>query len=202
MAQPQPGDWIQPLTLVGERLVLSPLTFADAEEVRAICDDSTFQFYGPMSPVTLEPSDFLNFIERLLAAPNTVTLVARIHATGEVVACSSYLDIRPDALGLEIGITFISPQWRGTFVNPEMKQLMLRHAFEDRGAIRVQLKTDERNLQSQAAIKKLGAQYEGAMRSHVIQRNGFRRTTVMFSILDLEWPNVNARLCERLLAIV
>jgi ribosomal-protein-alanine N-acetyltransferase len=83
-------------------------------------------------------------------------------------------------------------------VNPENKYLLLRHAFETLGAIRVQLKTDGRNLHSQRAIAKLGAKLEGTMRRHIIMPDGYFRDTVMYSIIDDEWPGVKAGLEERL----
>lgn len=88
--------------------------------------------------------------------------------------------------------------FQGTSVNPECKYLMLRHAFEDWGAMRVQLKTDRRNLQSQRAIEKLGAVREGVLRKHMLLPDGYERDTVMYSIIDDEWPAIRDRLIERL----
>src|SRR5262249_42711802 len=90
--------------------------------------------------------------------------------------------------GLEIGGTWIGKPWQRTAINTEAKYLLLRHAFEDLGAVRVQLKTDGRNLQSQAAIGRLGARFEGGLRKHMLVRDGFIRDTVMYSIIDWEWP--------------
>ena len=95
-------------------------------------------------------------------------------------------------------MTFIDPAFRGTFVNPEMKFLMLQHAFETEGAIRVQLKTDARNAHSRAAILKLGAKFEGVLRKHGMQVDGTVRDTAMYSITDEEWPEVKQRLTARL----
>jgi len=108
------------------------------------------------------------------------------------------MDIRPEHHGLEIGATWIGKAYQGTSVNPENKYMLLRQAFERLGAIRVQLKTDGRNLQSQAAIAKLGAKHEGVLRKHVLLPDGYERDTVMYSITDDEWPAVKAALEERL----
>jgi ribosomal-protein-alanine N-acetyltransferase len=108
------------------------------------------------------------------------------------------LDIRPEHRGLEIGFTWIGKPYHGTQVNPECKYLLLRHAFDDQQAIRVQLKTDLRNLQSQRAIEKLGAVREGVLRKQMIRPDGYLRDTVMYSVTAEEWPGVRARLEERL----
>jgi RimJ/RimL family protein N-acetyltransferase len=111
---------------------------------------------------------------------------------------TGYLEIRPAHRGLEIGRTWIGRAFQGTRVNPESKLLLLRHAFEDLGAARVQLKTDVRNLQSQRAIEKLGAVKEGVLRRYQMRSNGFIRDTMVFSIIAEEWPAVKAGLERRL----
>ncbi len=111
---------------------------------------------------------------------------------------TSYLDIRPQDRALEIGFTWVAKPYQATAVNPECKYLLLRHAFEEQGAVRVQLKTDLRNLQSQAAIAKLGAVREGVLRKHMVMPDGHVRDTVMYSVTNDEWPAVRRRLEERL----
>ena len=99
---------------------------------------------------------------------------------------------------MEIGWTWIAPSHQRSAVNTEAKLLQLTYAFDDLGATRVALKTDGRNLRSQAAIERLGAQREGPLRRHIKMPDGFIRDTVYFSILSDEWPAVRARLEERL----
>jgi RimJ/RimL family protein N-acetyltransferase len=94
--------------------------------------------------------------------------------------------------------TWYAPDVWATTINPECKFLLLQHAFETWGALRVQLKTDIKNTRSQAAIRKLGAQYEGTLRNHRLRPDGTVRDTVMFSIIDREWPDVKAGLLRRL----
>ncbi len=120
-----------------------------------------------------------------------------IDAGGVVVGQSCYLDIRAPQCGVEIGGTWYSGAAQGTKVNPAAKLLLLDHAF-DSGMARVQLKTDVRNLRSQAAIRKLGATYEGTFRKQQQRPDGTWRDSVYFSILDDEWPDLRARLVERL----
>ena len=99
---------------------------------------------------------------------------------------------------VEIGSTWIAPAWQRTAVNTEAKYLMLRHAFEVWGCIRLELKTDARNAKSRDAILRLGAKEEGTLRKHLVTWTGRVRDTVYFSILDTEWPQVKHRLKERL----
>jgi RimJ/RimL family protein N-acetyltransferase len=110
------------------------------------------------------------------------------------------LTIQPRNRSLEIGFTRIGKPWQATSVNPESKLLLLEHAFETLGCMRVQLKTDLRNLQSQAAIAKLGAVREGVLRKQLLLPDGHQRDTVMFSITDDEWPAVRKDLEARLAA--
>ena len=117
---------------------------------------------------------------------------------GEPVGVSCFLDVRPAHRGLEIGSTWIAKGHQGTSVNPAAKLLLIRHAFEDLGYERVQLKCDGRNFHSQRAIAKLGAIREGVLRRHMILPDGFIRDTVMFSIVAEEWPAVKAGLESRL----
>jgi RimJ/RimL family protein N-acetyltransferase len=104
-----------------------------------------------------------------------------------VIGSTRYMDVRPAHRGVEIGGTWYTSKVWGTVVNPECKFLLLRHAFEDWNAVRVQLKTDNNNLHSQKAILKLGAKYEGRLRNHRVRQDGSSGDTMMYSITDGEW---------------
>ncbi|HMS54355.1 MAG TPA: GNAT family protein [Fimbriimonadaceae bacterium] len=190
--------WVQPAELRGNRVVLTPLHREHAKELFPLLEPETFKYYVTIQPPSYDLTGATAFVEMLLNAPNTMAFVVRLASTGELIGMSCYMDIRENQRGLEIGMTWIVPAHRGTAVNPEMKFLMLRHAFEQFKALRVQLKTDGRNLHSQNAIKKLGAVYEGTLRKHGIQPNGYVRDTVLFSILDTEWPAVERKLLDRI----
>lgn len=115
---------------------------------------------------------------------------------GRAIGATSFMDIHPKDRGLEIGGTWITTSaWR-TPINTECKYLLLKHAFETLGCLRVQLKTDLRNVRSQKAIERLGAVKEGVLRKHMITRTGYVRDTVMYSIIDTEWQAVKKRLEE------
>lgn len=137
---------------------------------------------------------------RLAAEERWVNYAVRMLNDGRVVGTTSFLTVRPEHRGVEIGATFFQPDVRGGVVNPEAKLLMLGHAFAC-GAVRVEIVTDLRNLRSQAAIAKLGAVREGVLRKHKVTWTGHIRDTVVFSVTEEEWPVVRAGLETRLLAL-
>ena len=128
-----------------------------------------------------------------------ISFAIRRLTDGCIVGCSSYINIRREHRGVEIGATFLHPDVRSTAINTEAKRLMLGHAFAA-GALRVELLTDLRNLRSQAAIARLGAVREGVLRRHKVTWTGHIRDTVIYAITDLDWPEVSARLDARLRA--
>ena len=136
-------------------------------------------------------------IERETAAGTWQAHAIRSLSTGHIVGTSSFLNIKPARQTAEIGATFLHPSVRATAVNPAAKLLMLRQAFAC-GARRVELLTDLRNARSQAAIAKLGAVREGVLRRDRITWTGHVRDTVVFSVVDLDWPAVEAGLRQRL----
>jgi N-acetyltransferase len=116
----------------------------------------------------------------------------------QVIGSTRYMDVQAPHRGVEIGGTWYSPEYQGTVVNPECKYLLMAHAFEEWGAVRVQIKTDVKNLHSQRAILKLGAKFEGKLRNHRVRRDGTLRDTMMYSVTMEEWPEVKAALAKRI----
>lgn len=108
------------------------------------------------------------------------------------VGSTSFMNISDDNKRLEIGSTWISPEVQGSGINKNMKFLMLSYAFDALGYNRVELKSDSRNLQSRRAMEKIGAIYEGRLRSHTLMTDGFMRDTVYYSILAHEWQTIKA----------
>jgi ribosomal-protein-alanine N-acetyltransferase len=188
---------VQPIRLEGPSLVLEPLAVEHAAELWPKTDPEIFRH-------TLDwPRDggleaFADWLREGLARPGTLLFLMRSKPELEAVGTTGYLDIRPQHRGLEIGRTWIAKPHQGTRVNPESKYLLLRHAFEDLGAARVQFKTDVNNLHSQRAIEKLGAKCEGVLRRFQVRANGFVRDTMVFSIIAEEWPEVKAGLEARI----
>ncbi len=197
MTEFKPPMDVKPVILTGRTLRLEPLTMEHAEGLHRVAELSLFT-YGVIMPHDMSEAGWLDYIRRFLAIPGRVPFAIVLLENEQPVGTTSYFDIRPEHRGLEIGYTWLGKAYQGTQVNPENKYLLLRHAFETLGAIRVQLKTDGRNLQSQRAMAKLGAKYEGTMRHQVILPDGYRRDNVMFSIIEEEWPQVKAALEARL----
>lgn len=117
---------------------------------------------------------------------------------GKVIGSTRFGNIDAKNRKVEIGWTWINPQWQRTFVNTEAKLLMMTHAFEVWNCVRVEFKTDVLNEKSQNALMRIGAQKEGVLRRHIITDAGRARDTVYFSILDSEWQTVKANLQKKL----
>ena len=117
---------------------------------------------------------------------------------GELVGHTSYLNVRPGDRVLEIGNTWLHPSAWGTGANVEAKLLLMQHAFEGEGFLRVEFKTDARNERSRAALAALPAQFEGVFRKHMLVRGGERRDSAWYAVIDDDWPEVKANLLRRL----
>jgi len=187
---------IQPITLAGRSARLEPLQHRHADDLAVAATPDLFVYHFP--PPEFTPAGFRLLIDGLNAAPAVCPFAIVHQASNRAIGVTTYLDIRPSDRGVEIGFTWVARQHQGTAVNPECKYLLLKHAFDDQQAIRVQLKTDLRNLQSQRAIEKLGALREGVLRKHMVRPDGYLRDTVMYSIIAEEWPAVRERLEARL----
>jgi RimJ/RimL family protein N-acetyltransferase len=121
----------------------------------------------------------------------------RLKKEDRIVGSTSYLTVVSKHKRAEIGSTWYSREMWGTAVNPECKYLLLKHAFEDWGAVRIQLGTDVNNAHSRRAILKLGAKFEGTLRNHGIRPDGSVRNAALYSIINSEWPEVSSRLLSR-----
>jgi len=190
---------VEPVCLEGPTIHLQPLSPKHIPALHPKVDPEIFQ-YTLEWPRNLGLEAFGDWIHASIAAPASLPFAILIPETGEAAGMTGYLEIRPEHRALEIGRTWIARSHQGTRVNPESKYLLLRHAFETLGAVRVQFKTDLNNLQSQRAIEKLGAKREGVLRRYQTRANGTVRDTVMYSVIDEEWPEVKARLEARMAA--
>lgn len=186
-----------PITLTGRAIRLEPLSPAHAEDLYPLFDDlvATYLLHWEKQP-TVEA--FRDHVADLARRSGYLTFAVIQQESGRAIGSSSFFDISPKNRSLEIGATWIGSAFHQAGVNPEMKYLMLQQAFEVWECCRVQLKTDARNAQSRAAMLKLGCQFEGVLRKHMMRPDGFIRDTAFFSILDSEWPEVKAKLIQRL----
>lgn len=189
--------WVTSTTLEGRKVRLDPLTAAHAEALYELAEDDVFRFMGTRAK---DPNleSFLGYLRVLTDSGKYCPFVVLLHPYLEPVGVSTFMDIHPENRGLEIGATWLARKYWGSGINTEMKYLMLRHAFERLGALRVQIKTDSRNIRSQRAIEKLGAYKEGVLRKHMVMPDGYVRDTVMYSLTDDDWPAVKARLEQTL----
>ena len=188
---------VTPITLTGKHVRIEPMTEAHIPaltEIGAGRDFWHFMLYGDMKT----EADMRNWVRDILSRVNDVPFVAVHLESGRVAGATRYLNIMPRDRGLEIGGTWYGLDFQRTAVNTECKYLLLRHAFETLGAIRVQLKTDSRNVRSQKAIERIGGVKEGVLRNHIILPDGTIRHSVFYSILDSEWEGVRGRLEEYL----
>jgi len=186
---------IGPVTLKGKYVRLEPMSelhVAGLTEAGA-GDDSIWEhmLYG----IIRTEKDMLGWVRDILSRPDLPFTVFHLES-GRIAGATRYLNIGPEHRGIEIGGTWYGAKFRRTVVNTECKYLLLKHAFERLGCIRVQLKTDERNLRSQRAIERIGAKKEGILRNHMILPDGRYRNSVYYSIIDQEWPDVKKRLEE------
>jgi RimJ/RimL family protein N-acetyltransferase len=191
----------QPVTLTGKTIRLEPLALTHAADLLQASAEKSIWSYMPFSGFS-DLTAVEEWIRSSLEAQRAGTdlpFATVLADTNVAVGATRYLDIRRAHRGLEIGQTWLAPGVQRTRVNTEAKYLLLRHAFEQLGAVRVQLKTDARNVRSQRAIERIGGVLEGVHRRHMATWDGHIRDTVYYSILDNEWPAVKRRL-EAILA--
>ena len=147
--------------------------------------------------VVRTPEEMRSYMEsalRLQAERSSLPFVTIERSSGRIVGSTRFGNYDPLNRRIEIGWTWLAGAWQRTATNTEAKYLMLTHAFERLGCVRVELKTDVLNLPSRKAMTRIGAKEEGILRKHTLMWTGRYRDTVFYSILDAEWPQVKARL--------
>ncbi|WLD94224.1 GNAT family N-acetyltransferase [Alkalihalobacillus sp. AL-G] len=191
--------WVEPVTLKGEHVTIRPMEKEDLDELYNASGHEEIWSYMPMNITS--KSDMELLIDQALEGRqkgNDFPFVIHDNKLGKLVGSTRFLDTSEVSRNLEIGWTWLSPDvWR-TPVNTECKYLLLMHCFESLKTIRVQLKTDGRNIRSQNAIERIGAIREGVLRKSRVTYTGFVRDTVYFSILESEWPEVKKNLERQL----
>ncbi len=195
----------QPIILTGRTVRLEPIGLQHARDLYEVGKDESIWRYLPR-PVFKDPDDARAWIESCVARderPTVIQFAVMRQADDTVnahraIGSTGYLDIDRPNRALEIGMTWYGVAYQRTSVNTECKYVMLRHAFEDLGALRVCLKTDHRNERSQRAIERIGATRDAVLRNHRIAWDGANRHSVFYSIIDSEWPAVKQRLEEML----
>jgi RimJ/RimL family protein N-acetyltransferase len=186
----------QPVILEGSHVRLEPLDLSHAEDLYAVGNDERIWRYMPRARLAglADAREMIQEARAAAADGSQIPFAIIERHCNRAVGSTRYLDIRRRDRALEIGWTWLGSAYQRTPINTECKYLLLRHAFEALGAVRVQLKTDLRNEGSQRAIERLGAIREGVLRKHMSVWDGFIRDTVYYSILDNEWPGVRRRI--------
>ena len=185
----------EPVVLEGHAVRLEPLTEAHVDALAEVGLDP--ELYRWTSSVIRTREEMREYVRSALAdrARGSALPFATVsRREGRVVGSTRFANIDLANRRVEIGWTWIAAPWQRSAVNTEAKYLMLRHAFETLGCIRVELKTDVLNERSRAAIRRIGAKEEGILRRHMIVAGGRVRDSVYYSVLDSEWPEVKARL--------
>ena len=190
---------IEPITLTGKFVTLEPLSQEHHDGlVDAARDGDLWKLWYTSVPT---PEGMAAEIDRRLdlqAKGSMVPFATRSNATGKLLGMTTYMNIDHQTPRLEIGSTWNAASAHGTGTNPDSKLLLLRHAFETLGCVAVEFCTHWMNQQSREAIARLGVKQDGVLRSHSRSKDGALRDTVVFSILDHEWPAVRNGLEFRL----
>jgi RimJ/RimL family protein N-acetyltransferase len=185
--------------LEGTRVRLEPLTLKHLPALEKIAFDERIWRY--MTTWVRTPAELRGWVEAALegvAAGTSLPWVTVLREGAVVVGSTRLFDLSWVHGTAELGHTWLTPAVHGAGVNAEAKLLQLGYAFDTLGLRRVALKTHHENLQSQAAMRKLGAVYEGAFRNHYVMPDGSQRHSMWFSITREEWPSVRSRLEKRL----
>jgi RimJ/RimL family protein N-acetyltransferase len=191
--------WTTPV-LEGELVRLEPLGLQHEDGLwDASRDERTWRWLSIVQPQTR--AELRAYLDEALAnaAAGTEMPFATIRRDGgRVLGSTRFLALRPEHRSVEIGWTWLTPEAWGTGINVEAKLLMLEHAFQTFGCLRVELKTDALNDRSRGAMEALPAQFEGVHRKAMLVRGGERRDSAWYSVLDEEWPPVRENLLRRL----
>jgi N-acetyltransferase len=190
---------ISPVTLEGAHVRLEPLAKTHLAGLAEAGLDEELWRWIPTAVRTKE--EMAAYIDTALdeqARGISLPFAIVEKAMGRAIGSTRYGNIDRMHHRVEIGWTWVGRAWQRTAINTEAKYLLLRHAFESLGCMRVELKTDSLNERSRAAILRIGAREEGIFRNHMITESGRLRHTVYFSIIDSEWPAVKARLEAKL----
>ena len=187
---------IEPVTLEGRHVRLEPLSLErhGAGLLEIALDPELWRW----TVAKIEtPGELHRYVERALqdqAEGRALPFATVERAGGRIVGSTRFMAIAVPHRRVEIGSTWIARPWQRTAINTEAKYLMLRHAFETWGCLRVEFKTDVRNQRSRRALLRLGCVEEGTYRKHLITERGTVRDSVYYSVVDDEWPAVKARL--------
>ena len=187
--------WIEPITLTGSNVILEPLAREHAGGMsEAVKDGELWKLWYTSIPAPEKVEDYINIALGMRENAGALPFVVREKESNKIIGSTRYFNVDEVNQRLEIGHTWYSKSYQRTSVNTECKYLLLTHAFEKLDAIAVELRTHWHNHASRAAIARLGAKQDGVLRNHQKSAGGTYRDTVVFSIINLEWPAVKKSL--------
>ena len=191
--------FIEPVTLRGEHVTLEPLGNEHLHAIEAAAaDGELWNLWYTSVPAPDKTHDWLAAALAMRERDGALPFAVRANATDDVVGSTRYFHVDAGNRRLEIGHTWYAKRVQRTAVNTECKLLLLAHAFETLRCIAVEFRTHWFNHASRAAILRLGAKQDGVLRNHQLLQDGSRRDTVVFSIIDGEWPAVKRHLQHQL----
>lgn len=190
---------LAPVTLEGNVVRLEPLASKHVDGLVAVGLDPSL--WALTVARVRDAADLRAWIESALAdqrAGSALPFAIVLRDDNRVIGATRFGSYAPSHRRVEIGWTWVSPQWQRSAVNTEAKYLLLKHAFDTLKLLRVEFKTDVINVRSRAAILRIGAQEEGILRRHQVTESGRVRDSIYFAITDLDWPTVRQELERRL----
>jgi len=194
--------WVEPVTLAGSIVRLEPLSLDHLEGLAEVAFDESIWRWTVVQPT--EIGGLRDWVEAALAhrVDGSEMPFATVDvASGRPIGSSRFMSIVPEHRRLEIGWTWVAPEWQRKGANQEAKYLQLRHAFEELGANRVEFKTDSLNEKANPALLSIGATFEGTFRNHMVMPGGRLRHSNFYSVTVEEWPDRKAKLEARLASL-
>ena len=187
--------WIEPITISGSHAMLEPLSLDHlAGMIEAVKDEELWNLWFTSIPSPETAEAYIKTALDMRENAGAMPFIVREKGTGKIIGCTRYFNVDESNQRLEIGYTWYSESYQRTGLNTECKYLLLTHAFEKLDAIAVEFRTHWHNFKSRAAIARLGAKQDGVLRNHQRSADGVYRDTVVFSIINLEWPVVKKSL--------
>ncbi len=187
--------WIEPVMLIGTKVILEPLSLAHADGmIAAVKDGELWKLWYTSIPSPEKVEEYIKIALGMRENAGAMPFIVREKESNKIIGCTRYFNVDEVNQRLEIGHTWYSESYQRTVVNTECKYLLLTHAFEKLDAIAVELRTHWHNHKSRAAIARLGAKQDGVLRNHQKSADGVYRDTVVFSIINSEWLAVKKSL--------
>lgn len=182
-------------TLIGQAVRLEPLSQGHAQ---GLFNRGQYRSDWDFMPRAcfVDLADTRQWIDEALDMPAQQPFAMVETGKRKAVGSTRFLNMRPEHKSLEIGWTWLGQDWQRTAINTEAKLLLMTHAFERLGCLRVEFKADSRNLRSQRALERAGATREGVLRNHMVVQREFSRDSVYFSVIESEWADVKERLIK------